>query len=250
MLTAGVDLAASPAASAVALVADGTVVAVAVGAGDDAIVDLTSDASKIGIDCPLGWPVAFTDFIGTVATGGPVPARESVAGRAELAYRATDRWIARHHPPLRPLSVSADRIAHVAFRCALLLSQLAASGEPVDRAGSGTVVEVYPAGSLCCWGLQHRSYKGNDSLAALSDCVDALLEVTSPWLKLGAFEELCRKRDDAFDALIAALTARAAMLGLTTRPQDSELERARREGWIALPTRPLAELHERAVQHD
>jgi hypothetical protein len=63
---------------------------------------------------------------------------------------------------VNPLSVSADRIAHAAFRCAGLLARLAALGEPVDRAGSGVVVEVYPAAALRRLGLTHRGYKSRD----------------------------------------------------------------------------------------
>jgi len=232
VLTAGVDLAASPAASAVALVADGTVVAVAVGAGDDAIVDLTSDASKIGIDCPLGWPVAFTDFIGTVATGGPVPARESVAGRAELAYRATDRWIARHHPPLRPLSVSADRIAHVAFRCAGLLPRL---DPAADRSGAGRVAEVYPAGSLHAWRLPFRRYKGRDGAPVRAEIVSALEGVVD----LGGSRAACLNSDHALDAVIAGLTAHAVASGDALGPPSDLVRSAAREGWIWLPARPI-----------
>jgi hypothetical protein len=54
---------------------------------------------------------------------------------------------------LTPLSVSADRIAHVALRCAVLLTKLPAARGPMDRSGSGPVAEVYPAASLRGWGL-------------------------------------------------------------------------------------------------
>jgi hypothetical protein len=47
----------------------------------------------------------------------------------------------------------------------------------------------------------------------------------------------CRHSDDAFDALICALIARAAALGLTTPPSPgTQTERASVEGWIHLPT--------------
>jgi hypothetical protein len=67
--------------------------------------------------------------------------------------------VVREQAGLVPLSVSADRIAHVALRCAVLLAELDASGRPVDRSGSGHVVEVYPAASLRRWGLDHPGYK-------------------------------------------------------------------------------------------
>ena len=46
-------------------------------------------------------------------------------------------------------------------------------------------------------------------------------------------------------AVIAAINARAAALGLTTTPAAEQLDAARTEGWIALPTGNLADL----VQH-
>jgi Protein of unknown function (DUF429) len=67
-------------------------------------------------------------------------------GLLNLTMRRTDVFV---HEQLRltPLSVSADRIAHVAFRCAVLLAKLDAADAPVDRSGSGPVAEVYPAAS-------------------------------------------------------------------------------------------------------
>jgi hypothetical protein len=47
-----------------------------------------------------------------------------------------------------PLSVATNRIGLAATRCAGLLARLAADGRPVDRAGTGVVVEVYPAAAL------------------------------------------------------------------------------------------------------
>jgi hypothetical protein len=58
-------------------------------------------------------------------------------------------------------------------------------------------------------GLPHRGYKGKSNIKCLAQVVDALL-AAAPWLKLDPFEDLCRRSDDALDAVIAALTARAA----------------------------------------
>jgi hypothetical protein len=71
--------------------------------------------------------------------------------------------------------------------------------------------------------------------AARQALIDALLERT-PWLDLGAYVDLCADSDDALDALIAALTSRAAALSRTSTPDDAHLrQQARREGWIVLP---------------
>ena len=142
---------------------------------------------------------------------------------------------------LVPLSVSADRIAHVALRCAVLLAELDAAGRPVDRTGAGTVVEVYPAASLLRWGLRHRGYKQSQTPDALASIADDLL-AAAPWLDCGPYEKTIRRSHDAFDAVIAALTARAASLGQTLPPGEGDLATARTEGWIAIPDSPISQL--------
>ena len=56
-----------------------------------------------------------------------------------------------------------------------------------------------------------------------------------------SFVELQRSHD-AFDAVIAALTARAASLGQTCPPGEDDLAAARTEGWIAIPSSPISQL--------
>lgn len=232
MITAGVDLAASPATTGVAVLSGRRVLALEVGADDDTLVAITVDAARIGIDCPLGWP---RDFVAMLADPTTPPPAGSVAERDRLAYRETDRWVRAHAAPLRPLSVSADRIAHAAFRCAALLPRLV---QPVDRTGHSRVVETYPAGSLMRWGLPFRQYKGADGRVLREQIVDALAVV----LDLDRHRDTLVGSDHALDAVVAALTARAAALGLATLPTAAELAVARDEGWIALPTGPLVEV--------
>lgn len=127
------------------------------------------------------------------------------------------------------------------MRCAGLVAKLGNAGRPVDRDGSGTAAEVYPAASLKQWDLPYRGYKQPRNAGALTELVTALL-AAAPWLELGPHDRLCRTSHDALDAVIAALTARAAALSLTLRPDPELQARASREGWIALPTAPLAAL--------
>jgi predicted nuclease with RNAse H fold len=193
----------------------------------------------VGVDCPLGWPDEFVSFL-VEHHDGHVVAPQDVAGKAwrrRLAYRATDRAV-QAACGVTPLSVAADRIGLTAMRAAGLLARLADQGRPVDRAGGGVVVEVYPAASLKIWGLPYRSYKGKDGRAGRDALMKALTSA-APWLDLGGHADLCRASDDALDSVIAAMTARATALGLTSRPHPRDADRARREGWIALPTRGL-----------
>jgi len=64
-----------------------------------------------------------------------------------------------------------------------------------------------------------------------------------PWLHVDDDGAACRLSDHSFDALVCALVALAASVGLTrTALPGSESERAGREGWIHLPICTLAEL--------
>jgi predicted nuclease with RNAse H fold len=234
-----VDLAAEPGKTAVARIrwSEGraSVLDIRIPAEDDQIIEAIAQADKAGIDCPFGWPAPFIDFL-AAHRSGRVVAPAGVAGRdwrRKLAYRSTDREVSRVIGRW-PLSVSADRIGHTTMRCASLLARLAERGEPVDRAGGGAVVEVYPAASLRLWGLTARSYKGPGNRRALGKLVEDLSRM-APWLELGACEEVCRRSDDAADAVVAALTARAAQQGLTTAPDAEQAEVAATEGWIMLP---------------
>ena len=249
MLTVGVDLAAEPRNTAVARIrwtqTSAEVQAVGVGADDPVLVAEVAASDKAGIDCPLGWPRRFVEFVAQHQAGA-FAAPADMAGkdwRRQLAFRQTD-LITRSATGLIPLSVAADRIGLAAMRCAGLLSRLAAAGHPVDRFGAGVVVEVYPAAALKHWDLIYRRYKGTANTTVRHQLVDTLTAAI-PWLSLGDHERGCRRSDHALDAVIAALNARAAALGLTTTPAAEQLDAARTEGWISLPTGNLADL----VQH-
>jgi predicted nuclease with RNAse H fold len=245
-MTVGVDLSVQPRKTGVAWIdwspSGARAHNLVVGATDELITQAVMEADKAGIDCPLGWPEKFVEFISAHHAGNViVPAEVAcLAWQSTLAYRVTDKAV-HDTTGLMPLSVAADRIAYTAMRCARLLAQLASKGQPVDRCGTGVVVEVYPAASLHHWGLPHRGYKGTGNAKRLAQVVDALL-AAAPWLTLGPYEDKCRRFDGALDAVIAALTARAAMKGLVTAPSTTQAATSSTEGWIAVPTCPLSAL--------
>ncbi len=247
MLTVGVDLAAEAARTAVAWLDWSTggarVRELVVGADDDLIIEALRSADKAGVDCPLGWPRRFVDFV-TAHHTGHVSVPSGSTGRVwrrDLALRVTDQVVHRL-TGITPLSVSADLIGHTAMRCAALLAELARQGLPVDRSGEGVVVEVYPSASLKLWKLPNDRYKRLVNLGRLGQLVDELQQA-APWLDLGVHEQTCRRSDDATDAVVAALTARAAALKLVTVPAPEHARAARSEGWIVLPSAPLRDLH-------
>jgi predicted nuclease with RNAse H fold len=211
-------------------------------ADDDIIVDAIGHADKTGIDCPFGWPDAFVRFVSAHHRGHAdvSPCGIGAGWKQALTWRRTDAFV-RSRLRIVPLSVSADKIAHVALRCAVLLARLDAAGAPVDRSGTGPVVEVYPAASLRSWDLGYKGYKRPDDLEVLGHLVDDLLTL-APWLELGSHQETIRWSHDVFDAVIAAMTARAAARGQTCPPGAGDLSAAQAEGWIAVPTMPIGKL--------
>lgn len=95
---------------------------------------------------------------------------------------------------------------------------------------------MYPAAALRLWGLPSRSYKGPSNRPALGLLVDGL-QAALPSLAWQGYDRVCREFDDSFDAVVCALLARAASLGLTAGPPAHLTERAASEGWIHLPRR-------------
>lgn len=237
MLTAGVDLAAESAGTALAIVewsyAGAGLRELHLGVEDAQIVQAAPRATKLGIDCAFGRPDEFVNFVSAHAAGE----REATgvdggkAWRRTLAYRATDRDI-RERTGRWPLSVSTDRLGLTAMRCAGLLARLDDSGVTVDRAGEGDVVEVYPGATLRQWGFAMTAYRTqSESRARLLEEIEA----AAPWLDMAGYGDAMVASADAFDAVIAALAARSSATGRSTQPPPELRGRARREGWIALP---------------
>ncbi|EPR77072.1 hypothetical protein ADILRU_0583 [Leifsonia rubra CMS 76R] len=64
----------------------------------------------------------------------------------------------------------------------------------------------------------------------------------APWFDVAQFAPLMISSGDAFDAVVAAMAARNAALGHYEAPTAAQMDRARSEGWIALPTGPMSNL--------
>ncbi len=125
------------------------------------------------------------------------------------------------------------------MRGARLQHLLLAAGVPVDRSGvTGRVIEAYPAAALRAWGLASSKYKGRKNAEA---CRLLAGEFTGRCGPLSAAAAACLEGcdDDGLDAFVCAVVARAAMAGSTTAPSAEQLDVARREGWIHVPTAEL-----------
>lgn len=63
-----------------------------------------------------------------------------------------------------------------------------------------------------------------------------LISTTKPWLDWPVdAQQACEKSDDALDAVVAALVARAAATDQSEPIPRKHVAAAKREGWIALP---------------
>lgn len=250
-VTLGLDLAAQPkrtAACAIRWSADtAQVLFCCVGRHDGAALDdeklldlMTAtppQPSKVAIDAPFGWPV---DFVRAMTDRTVFADQLGQGRRLRLERRETDHWV-HEHETKQPLSVTTDRIAYPAMRTAGLLAALEDRGTEVDRAGtSGLVCEVYPDPAIRRLGLwpsnaeARASYKGKDgSAVALRKSIVAGLP--SALRRDDDIEARCIASDDALDALVCALVARAVMLEQTTPSPPELIGAAQTEGWIHVP---------------
>jgi hypothetical protein len=207
------------------------------------------EVTKVGIDDPFGWPVPFLDALAAHRDGPVWPPTEQ-GSKAAFRYRETDRATQARSPGGRwPLSVSSDRIAVPAMRCAAILAEVARlrGGDAVAREGSGLCCEIYPDPALRIWtedsevSLGKSSYKRAENSAARVDLLAAIrseLPIADPRGRLAMVE----REDDYLDALLCALVARAVEIGLTHPPTPAQQRLARIEGWIHLPSSALGEL--------
>ena len=205
---------------------------------DEELIALIESVDKVGIDSPLGWP---DPFVAALTAHRERMRWTAGADRVPLKYRATD-LVVKERTGRFPLSVSTDRLGVTAMRCAHVLELLAARNDAADRAGSGLIVEVYPAAALRVWGLDPTGYKAKDgqpARAALLGALERELAWETPMPE--AMRKACEETDHALDAFISALVARAAARQQTDGPGELA-DRAQREGWIHLPNAGLGEL--------
>ena len=198
----------------------------------------------MGVDSPLGWPTAFVAAVAAHDSFRPWP---GTVDRTTLTHRDTDR-ATRQHGIRAALSVSADKLGSVAMRCALLQRRWAdeAWGQPAPRDGSGRLVETYPAAALAAWRIDCTDYKNRSDLrlaaAVRKRMVTDLHAALGSWLDIEPLRERCVESDHVLDALVSALVAIAAAAGPTHPPTDVQRSASLVEGWVHVPSRPLADI--------
>lgn len=248
MRVVGIDLAASPASTGVVVLEQGSerwsARAVDGDATDDLLVEIARDAAAVGLDAPLGWPDAFVDAVTAHHRFARWP---GTTDRRGLTHRLTDR-VTRDVIGRFPLSVSADLLGVVAMRAALLQQRWAYEvwRGLAPRDGSGPLSETYPAAAFAVWGIECRGYKArarpDEARVVREGIVRELARSTQEWLDLGEVERVGVVNDHVLDALVCALIAVAVVTGRTVGPTGEDVEVARREGWIHVPSGRLDEL--------
>jgi len=239
MRTAGVDLSVAPKGTAAATIeweaGRARVGESSSGLVDQALIELLAESEWTAIDAPFGWPEPMVTAVHAYATSGFWPAPDKRSFRLRRTdLHVHDRVLAGTEEHLWPLSPSTDRISLTAWRLAGLREAAhERSHVRFDRAGGDRVVEAYPAAALLLWGLPRSGYKSDPEAR---EQLLVALEAEAPWLAWdpGA-REACADSDDCLDAVLCALIARAAALGLTEQPPAEALDLARVEGWIHLP---------------
>jgi predicted nuclease with RNAse H fold len=233
MRTLGIDLASDPLKTGVCMVdwrkGQAVIEKLRVGADDRQLLAAYESVDVTGIDAPFGWPVPFVEML--CDNSGTLAKPWNTETKNELRFRSTDVRVLELTGK-SPLSVSTDLIGVPALRCAGLLTRMGVT----DRSGDGRVYETYPSAALNVWRLPSKGYKGPKKRQA-REALWAALKQKTPWLRLSdeGQESLIVDRDDALDALVAALIARAAKMELTIPPTNEEKLRARTEGWIHVP---------------
>ncbi|ADH98803.1 DUF429 domain-containing protein [Salisediminibacterium selenitireducens] len=191
-------------------------------AATDSGLSLTeTDRVTLGIDAPLGYPVAFQKLLHEEAHEAVTRPEREIDN--PYAYRLTDRLIHRRFMK-KPLSASFDRIgnnATVALSHAAEWREEGFKRMPHEETAYGNslrqLIEVYPA--LVKTGR-------------FKEATEPFRSVMPPLLEVGT---------DVYDAAICALYALAfsipepSRLLKLERPSERDMTLARTEGWIYHP---------------
>lgn len=186
--------------------------------------------ARVAIDAPFGWPAPFVEAVTTYQREG----RWGEPSPLELlALRVTDRAV-KGGPGPRPLSVSSDRLASTAFRCARLLTMVSA---PVDRSGAGRIAETYPAAVMRAWRIDPALTKGykrsGDAVAIRKRLLQAILDASG--LRPAVDTDALTASDHVLDAFVCALLAHLLETSRTDAVPAGLEDLASAEGWIHLP---------------
>lgn len=181
----------------------------------------------LAIDAPLGWPVNLGQALYNHNAGQVIDIDSN-----DLFRRETDRFIKRNLGK-QPLDVGADRIArtaHSALRIINELGNLVAKSIELSWdnlfAKSISVIEVYPAATLGCYGIKSISYKEKNQQPIRRDIISGL----RAHMIIPNDVSMLEQNADALDSAVCLLSAKDFIEGNVYYPDNISL--AKKEGWI------------------
>ena len=230
---------------------------------------------RIGIDSPFGWPIAFVNALSKHGSRAGFydwprndpevyagPQGKSTEEYRDLKYRATDLVVWKRVK--KPISVAVNSLGSVAIRNASLLSRADAEGLSVDRSGrTGRFVEVYPGAAFAQWDIDTTGYKKKKEDGGEQARVEVLKQVKARARVLEFNDEIRQnlsESDHVVDAFASAIVALMAEIDHRIAPEREDPKRltypippgmeelAKREGWIALPTKKSLERLEESME--
>ena len=186
----------------------------------------------LGLDAPLGWPVALGDSLRFHKAAGPLAPDAN-----SLFRRCTDDFTTRVIGK-RPMDVGADRIARTAKAALDLLGEIRRilnrpilPGWMPGNVQDDAVLETYPAAFLKAHGLPFQAYKKSSQRPVREEILAGL----KGHMVLECSEEPFLDDADILDALLCTLVSAAYLSGKVHKPPPEKEEIISREGWIWLP---------------
>lgn len=181
----------------------------------------------LAIDSPLGWPANLGQALYYHNAGQVIDMDSN-----DLFRRVTDKFI-KASLGKQPLDVGADRIARTAHSALKIIRGLSLlTGKPIELAWDNvnlkdiSAIEVYPAATLGCYGIQSTGYKEKNQQSIRKEIIAALSEQ----IIIPNNVDILEQNADALDSAVCLLAAKDFIEGNVYYPEDMSL--AMKEGWI------------------
>lgn len=185
------------------------------------------DKVIFAIDAPLGWPENLGNSLYHHFAGQKLSVESNLMFRRE-----TDRFI-KIALGKQPLDVGADRIARTAHAALRIIGevQLAINNKVEmawnpDKLNQISVLEVYPAATLQCYGIRSGGYKEKGQNAQRDEILNGLRKVMD--IRCDSIQ--MRQNADVLDGVVCLLAAKDFLNGDVYFPSD--IDKAKKEGWI------------------
>lgn len=188
------------------------------------------DKVILAIDAPLGWPVDLGNSLYRHCAGEVLPVEPDLMFRRE-----TDRFI-KEKLGKQPLDVGADHIARTAHAALKIIGelQLATNNSieiplKTEEMSRFSVIEVYPAATLQCYGIQNTQYKEKDQEKQRGNILFELGKLMSIGCNSLQIQQM-HHNADILDSAVCLLAAKDFLNGEVYPPAD--YKKAKKEGWI------------------